>query len=111
MDILSDSIPGVCFNGDDQRIPGSISVAVPGIKAEAMLHYLDLHCICISSGSACNSSSTQISHVLQAIGLPDNLALGTLRITFGTENTEDDAKQVAGYIVKGYEKLIGKREK
>lgn len=42
--------------------------------------------------------------------MPDNLALGTLRITFGTENTEDDAKQVAGYIVKGYEKLIGKRK-
>lgn len=110
VDILSDSIPGVRFNGADQRIPGSISVAIPGIKAEAMLHYLDLHGICISSGSACNSRSTQISHVLQAIGLSDDLALGTLRITFGAENTEDDAKQVARYIVKGYEKLIEKRK-
>lgn len=110
VNILSDSIPGVRFNGADQRIPGSISVAIPGIKAEAMLHYLDLHGICISSGSACNSRSTQISHVLQAIGSPDDLSLGTLRITFGAENTEEDAKQVAGYIVKGYEKLIGKRK-
>lgn len=70
-----------------------------------MLHYLDLHEICVSSGSACNAKRTETSHVLRAIGLPEFLAQGTLRITYGYENTQEEAIQLAKAIVAGYGKL------
>lgn len=78
----------VVFNGDIQkRLPGHISVSFPGYDGEALLHLLDLKGVCVSTGAACNSKNTEISHVLKAIGLQEDSARGTLRITFGEENT------------------------
>ena len=60
------------------------------MEGEALLLKLDLKGICASSGSACSSGSSNPSHVLMAIGLPNELAQGSLRVTFGEENTKED---------------------
>lgn len=77
-------------NGSDVHIPGNLSLSFPGYSGEALLHRLDLMGICVSTGSACNSEETQISHVLQAIGLEPVLAKGTIRLSFGRNNSEND---------------------
>lgn len=100
--ILSD-IPEAVFNGDERRhLPGHISLSLPGVSGESLLHLLDLRKIAVSTGAACQSRSEKVSHVLQAVGLPESLARGTLRITFGMNNPEEDAISVAREIVSLY---------
>ena len=99
-DILSAKYPQAVFNGDcRERLPGHISVSFPERDGEALLHLLDLKGICISTGAACNSRSTEVSHVLWAIGLPDDVAKGTLRVTFGHGNTVHDAEIIANTLI------------
>lgn len=86
-------------NGDPTGIPGNTSISVRGISGETLLHRLDLKKIAISTGSACDSGSTQISHVIKAIGVPNEYAEGTVRISFGCNNTIDDAVRIAEAIV------------
>lgn len=64
------------------------------------MHRMDLMGIAISNGSACNSKNTEISHVLQAIKLDDSLAKGTIRISLGKNNTEEDVKIIATALLK-----------
>ena len=78
-------------NGCEPRIPGNISLSLSGIEGEALLHRLDLRGICVSTGSACDSVNTQISHVLRAISLDEKLAKGTIRISLGKNNTAEEA--------------------
>lgn len=105
--IISEHLPNAVFNDDQvRRLPGHISLSLPGISAEGLLHVLDLQGIAVSTGAACNSKSTEISHVLKAIELPEKLAKGTLRISFGPDNTEDQARYIADKIV-GYCKKQG----
>ena len=75
-------------------LPGFVSVSIPGHPAEGMLHVFDLKGIAVSAGAACNSKETKVSHVLKAIGLSDELASCTLRISLGPENTEKDIKRI-----------------
>ena len=99
-DILSAKYPQAVFNGDCRKsLAGHISVSFPGSDGEALLHLLDLKGISVSTGSACNSRSTEISHVLRAIGLPDDVAQGTLRVTFGHGNTVHEAEAIANTLV------------
>ena len=77
-------------NGSGSRLPGLLSLSFKGRDGEAILHRLDLQGICISTGSACNSKNTEISHVLQAIGLEEPLAKGTIRISLGKDNTTEE---------------------
>lgn len=77
-------------NGSKTHIPGNLSLSFPGYSGESLLHRLDLMGICVSTGSACDSKETQISHVLQAIGLEPDLAKGTIRLSFGRNNSEND---------------------
>ena len=90
-------------NGSEVHIPGNISLSFPGYSGEAILHRLDLMGICVSTGSACNSQETQISHVLQAIGLEPDLAKGTIRLSFGKNNTEKDVD----IIVESLQRILG----
>lgn len=83
--------PGSKF---DYQLPGFVCASFPGRSAEAIVQILDLKGVAISAGAACDSKNTQISHVLKAIHLPRNFAEGTVRVTFGVENTEDDVKGV-----------------
>ena len=80
---------GITFvrNGGDKTLPGLVSLSFEGYEGETILHRLDLMGIGISTGSACNGRSTEVSHVLKAIGIRDSLAKGTIRISLGKNNT------------------------
>ena len=83
-------IPYSRLTGDPvNRLPGTASFVFEGVEGEALL-LLDARGICASSGSACSSASLDPSHVLLAIGLPHAIAHGSLRLTLGAENTEED---------------------
>ena len=82
-------------NGTGLTLPGLMSLSFPGKDGEALLHRLDLLGICVSTGSACNSRSTEISHVLKAICLDDVVGKGTVRISLGKENTLKDVSEIA----------------
>ena len=97
--LRAENVPFV-RNGSDHHIPGNISLSFKGAEGEAVLHRLDLMGICVSTGSACNSKSTEISHVLQAIQLPDEYAIGTIRISLGYENTIEDVEAIAAALQK-----------
>lgn len=85
-------------NGADNHVPGNVSISIKNASGEMLLHRLDLKGICISTGSACDSVSTQISHVIQAIAVPEDYAAGTIRISFGRDNYESDAQKIANAI-------------
>ena len=79
------------LNGDrEKRLPGSVNMCFEGIEGESLLLKLDLSGIAASSGSACTSGSLDPSHVLLAIGLPHEIAHGSMRLSFSDENTEED---------------------
>lgn len=79
-----------------KRLPGTASFVFEGVEGEALLLHLDAKGICASSGSACSSASLDPSHVLLSIGLPHAIAHGSLRLSLGAENTEEDVD----YILK-----------
>ena len=87
-------------NGGLNTLPGMISLSFEGKDGEAVLHRMDLRGIYISTGSACDSQNTKISHVLQAIHLPETLAKGTIRISLGKDNTEADSILIAETLKK-----------
>ena len=87
-------------NGSDNRVPGNISISFKNHDGEAILHRLDLMGICISTGSACDSVNTQISHVLKAIQLDDSFAKGTIRISLGNNNSEEDVHAISTALKK-----------
>ena len=87
-------------NGGNNRIPGNISLSFKNVEGEMLLHRLDLQKICISTGSACDSKNTQISHVIKAINVPSEYAKGTIRISFGKHNTIEEAEKIAGALIK-----------
>lgn len=91
---------GVAFhkNGSENHLPGLISLSFKGELGESILHRLDLKGISVSTGSACDSKSIQISHVLKAIGLPEDLAKGTIRISLGKGNTISDVDSIVNCL-------------
>ena len=88
-------IPETRINGSlAHRLPGNVNACFAGIEGESLLISLDLAGICASSGSACTSGSLDPSHVLLAIGLPHEIAHGSLRLSLGRENTEEEVDYV-----------------
>ena len=87
-------------NGGKNTLPGLLSLSFPGKDGEAILHRMDLVGISISTGAACDSVNTKISHVLQAIKLDEGLAKGTIRISLGKNNTEEDVDQIVAVLVR-----------
>lgn len=89
------SIEGACLNGHPAiRLPNNVNISIEGVSGEAMLIALRLEGICASNGSACNSSSTEPSHVLLSMGLPLESAHGALRFTLGRDTTDKDIGSV-----------------
>ena len=86
-------------NGSENRVPGNISISIRGASGEMLLHRLDLKGIAISTGSACDSVNPQVSHVIQAIGVPNEYAEGTIRVSFGRDNQVEEARDVANAII------------
>lgn len=80
------------------HVPGNISLSFRNAEGEMLLHRLDLKNICVSTGSACNSKNTQISHVLRAMQIPECYAIGTIRISLGVENTEDEIDAISNAL-------------
>lgn len=87
-------------NGSTHRIPGNISLSFRNSEGEMLLHRLDLMGISVSTGSACDSKNTQLSHVLKSIHAPEEYAKGTIRISLGYENTEEEITHIAVSLIK-----------
>ena len=88
---ISKEIPFVKLNGDPvKRLPNNVNVSFRFIEGESLLLMLDSFGICASSGSACTSGSLDPSHVLLAIGLPHEIAHGSLRLTLSEETTKEE---------------------
>ena len=97
------AIPKARLNGGrEPRLCMNANFSFEGIEGEGLLLRLDLAGICASSGSACTSGSLDPSHVLMAIGLPHEIAHGSLRITFSEENTDEDVD----YILEELPKVV-----
>ncbi|MDD1728596.1 MAG: cysteine desulfurase NifS [Methanospirillum sp.] len=98
---ILETIPNTRLNGHPkERLPGNLNVSFDFIEGESMLLLLDHFGICASTGSACTSGSLEPSHVLLATGLPAETAHGSLRLTLGAENTDDDVDYVIEHLRK-----------
>lgn len=107
LDCLQNDGVDFILNGGENRLPGHLSLSFKGCDGETLLHRLDLKNICVSTGSACNSRQTKISHVLQALEIPEDYIHGTIRITFGRENSRDDVKIIGDNLLKIIGTCIG----
>lgn len=95
IDGILNNIPYTRLNGHrTDRLPANVNISFEFIEGESILLLLDMNGIYASSGSACTSGSLDPSHVLLAIGLPHEKAHGSLRMTLGIENTEEDVKKL-----------------
>jgi len=98
---IEEKVPYVKLNGHrEKRLPGNANISFKFIEGESLLLNLDIKGICASSGSACTSGSLDPSHVLLAIGLIHEVAHGSLRITFGVENTKEDVKVLVEELIE-----------
>lgn len=103
---LKHEIPGIRINGDRyKRLPNNINVSFDNIEGESLLILLDACGIDVSTGSACNSKSSEQSHVLKAIGLSEEEAKGSIRITLGNDTTRADADFLISMIKENVAKL------
>lgn len=94
------------LNGDrTQRLPGNVNVSFEGVEGESLLLYLDMKGISASSGSACTSGSLDPSHVLLAIGLPHEVAHGSLRLTLCETNTQEEVDYIISCVPEIIERL------
>ena len=110
-DRILQNIPGARMNGHpENRLPGNCHFSFPGTESEALLLRLDLAGISASGGSACTSGSVEPSHVLQAIGLKDEMLHSSIRLTIGRETTLKEIEktaQILTEIVEDLRKLRG----
>ena len=103
---IEKEIPYVKVNGHrEKRLPNNVNVCFRFIEGESLLIMLDQKGICASSGSACTSGSLDPSHVLLAIGLPHEIAHGSLRLTLSEETTKEDADYVVDNLKMIVERL------
>ena len=106
MDGVIDAIPDTASTAiRAQRLPGNCNVSIRYIEGEALLLSLDLKGIAASSGSACTSGSLDPSHVLLAIGLPHEIAHGSLRFSLSEENTMEDVEFVLESLTEIVQRL------
>ena len=100
---IRQKFPNCHINGSlEQRLPGNCNLCFENINSSELLLKLDAVGICASGGSACSSGDTAPSHVLSAIGVPNDLARGALRITFGDFNTFEDVE----FLIKSLEEIL-----
>ena len=89
----------------EKRLPGNVNISFEGIEGESLLLLLDMAGICASSGSACTSGSLDPSHVLLAIGLPHEIAHGSLRLSIDESNTDEEIDFVVKEVSKAVNRL------
>ena len=99
-------IPETILTGDpENRLPGACSFAISAIEGESLVLYLDMEGICTSTGSACSTGSLDPSHVLMAIGLSHEVSHGSLRVSLGRFNTEEEVDYIIETLPNVVEKL------
>jgi len=96
---------GISINGFEPQSPYILNLAFEGIKAEVMLHTLEMSDIYVSTGSACHSKKMSQSHVLTAMGISQLKTDGAIRISFGASNTLDEIETTANMLLKSYKDL------
>lgn len=102
------AIPEGVLNGDrTRRLPGNVSFCFAGVDGTALVLALDAMGVYASSGAACSAGSSAVSHVLRAIGRPEALARGALRLTFSGDNTAEDADTVIAAVKRAVAALRG----
>ena len=102
---ITSEVPFVKLNGHpEQRLPNNTNFSFQFIEGESLLIMLDMKGICGSSGSACTSGSLDPSHVLLAIGLPHEIAHGSLRLTLSEETTKEDID----YVVESVKEIVAR---
>ncbi len=100
---ILERVPYTHYTGDPvNRLPGTASFVFEAVEGEGLILRLDNEGVCGSTGSACSTGSLDPSHVLMAIGLPHEIAHGSLRLTLGEQNTEDDVD----YIIEAVAKVV-----
>ncbi len=103
IDGILEKVPYARLNGHrTTRLPNNVNISIQFIEGESMLILLDQKGICASSGSACTSGSLDPSHVLLAIGLPHEIAHGSLRLTLSEETTEEDVD----FVIENVEQIV-----
>ena len=101
-------IPHSVLNGHrEHRLPGTVNFCFEGIEGESLLLWLDAKGVAASSGSACTSGSLDPSHVLLALGLPHEIAHGSLRLSLGADNTEEEVAHILKVVPEVVEYLRG----
>ena len=100
------TIPYSKLNGDRKnRLPGNVNICFEGTEGESLLLNLDNTGICDSSGSACTTASLEPSHVLLALGLPHEIAHGSLRLTLSADNTDEDIDYILKEVPEAVKKV------
>ena len=100
---VEEKIENIKLNGPrDNRLPGNANISFKEINGSELLLKLDEKGICASAGSACSTGSSSPSHVLTSIGLDSKTAEGTLRVSFGEDNSKEDVE----YLVENLEKIV-----
>jgi cysteine desulfurase len=106
IDGLLERVPGTQLNGHpDQRLPNNVNISFDDIEGETLLLNLDMNGIAASSGSACTTGSTEPSHVLTALGLPQRQVNGSLRLTLGKSNDEAQINRVIDVLDESITRL------
>ena len=94
-------IPHSKLNGDrNARLPSNVNISFEGVEGESLILDLNQRGICVSSGSACTTASLEPSHVLLALGLPHEVAHGSLRLSLSEYNTEEEIDYILGEVPK-----------
>jgi cysteine desulfurase len=94
----------VVLSAKVERLPNTSCIAVPGVKAETLVIRLDLAGVAVSSGAACSSGKVEASHVLSAMGVPDEVAQGAIRVSLGFATKRDDIEN----FLKAFAELIAR---
>lgn len=103
---VMEEIPGVKLNGPFRnRLPGNVNFCFENLSGASLLILLNEREIYASAGSACNADSSEPSHVLQALGVPENYIEGAIRFTFGEENTRQEVDEVVNLLKKSVKEL------
>jgi cysteine desulfurase len=104
--VLATDVPGLVLNGHPQaRLPNTLNLSLPGVEGGRLLDALPE--ICASTGAACHDRSVQLSHVLAAMKVTEEIGRGAVRLTLGRENTEADIDAAAKMIIDAYRNLRG----
>ena len=103
---IAECVGEILFNGNcERRLPHLSNISFRFIEGESLLIHLDMQGIAVSSGSACSSGTLEPSPVIQALGRDDELARGSIRFSFGKDNTEEDVDYVLDVVTRAVENL------